>query len=95
MQTITAAEDSEMILAPNVPVLEKTQKKVTTLYSDFTLTEDLIKLLESKVEVIIGYCRVGRARVEAKNIGFGRVGQTVRNLGRVRVEKLGPKRPET
>jgi hypothetical protein len=37
----------------------------------------------------------GRARVEAKNIGFGRVGHTVQNLGRVRFEKLGPIRPET
>jgi hypothetical protein len=53
MQTITAAEDSEMILASNVPVLEETQKKVTTPYSDFTLSEDSVKLLESKGYTIV------------------------------------------
>jgi hypothetical protein len=67
-QTITAAEDSEMILGPNVPVLEKTQKKVTTPYSHFTLPEDSIKLLESK-----GYTIV-------EEIGHGSYGKVYKSM---------------
>jgi serine/threonine protein kinase len=79
MQTITAAEDSEMILAPNVPVLEKTQKKVTTLYSDFTLPEDLIKLLESK-----GYTIV-------EEIGHGSYGKVYKSMSNKQISEVAIK----
>ncbi len=36
-----------------------------------------------------------RTTVGSGGLGFFRVGQSIENLGRVRVEGLSPKRPET
>jgi hypothetical protein len=78
-QTITAAEDSEMILASNVAVLEKTQKKVTTPYSDFTLPEDSVKLLESK-----GYTIV-------EEIGHGSYGKVYKSMSNKQISEVAIK----
>ncbi len=64
-----------MILAQNVPVLEKTQKKVTTPYSDFTLPEDSVKLLESKGYVIV------------EEIGHGSYGKVYKSMSKKCLQK--------
>jgi hypothetical protein len=47
-----------------------------------------------KIEGIIGLLSGRAAGVEAKNVGFFRVGQSNKNPGWVRAQVLSPKRPD-